>query len=87
MLSSVQQRTRWQSESQGYQFNCLIRTPGKLKREFIGYNRSIAYSPDGTMLATARFDDILGLWDTQTGTERMPPIDTSGYPHSGYIQS
>ena len=55
---------------------------GKLKREFVGhtqYIRSLAYSPDGTMLATSTYDDTLGLWDTETGTVRLLLIETSGY--------
>ena len=33
------------------------------------------------MLATGNADDdTLGLWDTQTGTALLPPMDTSGDP-------
>ena len=57
---------------------------GKLKHKFNGhsqYIRTLAYSPDGTMLATGHGDDdTLGLWDTQTSTALLPPMDTSGDP-------
>ena len=58
---------------------------GKLKREFIWdtrYTRPLAYSLDGTMLATGSSDDTFRLWDTETGTERVPPIDLPGYLYS-----
>ncbi len=53
---------------------------GKLKHKFNVTSQSIttlAYSPDGTMLATGH-DDTIRLWDAQTGTALLPPMDTSG---------
>ena len=59
---------------------------GELKRKLIGhtgYIRTLAYSPDGTILATGSSNDTLQLLDVETGTARLPPIDTpGGYPYS-----
>ena len=56
---------------------------GKLKRQYIGdaeYISTLAYSPDGTILAIGSSDDTLRLWDMETDTVRLLPIDASGYP-------
>ena len=57
---------------------------GKLKRQYIAdaeYISTLAYSPDGTILAIGSSDDTLRLWDMETDTVRLPPMDTSGYPN------
>ena len=57
---------------------------GKLKRQYIadaGSIRTLAYSPDGTMLAIgSAYDNLLLLWDMETDTVHPLPIDASGYP-------
>ena len=57
---------------------------GKLKHQYIadaGFIRTLAYSPDGTILAIGgSYDTQLLLWDMETDTVRLLPIGTSGYP-------
>ena len=44
--------------------------------------RAVAFSPDGTILATGGYDNILRLWDVATGRKRA---ELSG--HTGRIES
>jgi WD40 repeat protein len=34
---------------------------------------AVAFSPDGTTLATGSFDGLIMLWDVATGQERLNP--------------
>jgi WD40 repeat protein len=44
--------------------------------------RAVAFSPDGLILATGGYDNVLRLWDVATGRKR---VDLAG--HTGWIES
>jgi WD40 repeat protein len=76
-LLSLEANHLWDSpESRGAIFNVLTANP-RLERILPGHERvsSVAFNPEGNILATGSFDATVMLWDAATG-RRLGPVMT-----------
>jgi WD40 repeat protein len=82
---ALQVLDRVDPEQRGWEYRCLQRraegTPLTLRGHTNGV-RSVAYSPDGTRLASASLDRTVKVWDVTSGTE---VATLRG--HTGQVQS
>src|SRR5204862_1428054 len=60
----------------GAELPALRQPPG------VSYTYSVAWHPDGRRLAAGCNDRKIHIWDTETGTEVMPPLVGHGFDGS-----